>query len=800
MDLMTLAAKITLDDSSYTKGIKNAETMGQQLAGKMSAMTVAVGNIAADVIRKSVSAISGVISGAIDGYANYQQLVGGVETLFKTSADKVKKYAEQSYKATGLSANAYMETVTSFSASLLQGLGGNTEAAADIANTAVQDMADNANKMGTDIGSIQAAYMGFAKQNYTMLDNLKLGYGGTASEMVRLINDSGILEDEITDLDGITFDQLVQAIHEVQTNLGMTGTTAKEAADTISGSKATLQAAWTDFLTSVGGEQDQNKLEEAAERFQETFKTYVVNNLLPAITTTLENTPELISAVSGAITSLPSKAIADLANSGVNVLTSAVEGAAGIAEWLIDGLVDMFKSASIDASNVERLGQAIGDFIGSAIAQIAGNLDTILAGIINIGISLAGGLIDGLLDGLFGGGFDVDKVNKELSQTLFDVNLQSTKADAILDYMDDLIEKYGTAAKDTGEWKSAQSALEKVLGGSGEVFEQYGNDIGGAVEKLHAMNDELKQAAVMNALQKASSGQMELLATQTLAFNEQGYIAEQNRRIMQSALENSLNYIMEHASTAAETYKQNSEEFGNFDPFVYKQLSGFAEGKAYDAFGNFIGLLEDMDFSELKRVISDITDDSQMAKAEIEANEQMYQEAENAATQAEAKMAEIQKEIDATNDAIEATKNAMAKTVEDLLNEGSKAGQSIEAGGNAARTALENFAQSIGGIQINLPHGIGFMPRAVGIDYVPTDNFRTELHRGEAVLTASENAQRRSGANADEFAEAMESALITAMNRVKVYMSGEKVGDLTTKRVRNNINSTNHARTRSMGG
>ena len=227
MDLMTLAAKITLDDSGFNKGVNQAEKTGKALAGKMSAMTVAVGNIAADMIKKGASAIKSIVDGAVDGYADYQQLIGGVETLFKNSAGKVEKYANQSFKTTGLSANAYMETVTSFSASLLQGLQGDTEKAADMANMAVTDMADNANKMGTDIGSIQNAYQGFAKQNYTMLDNLKLGYGGTREEMIRLINDSGILNDEIKSLDGITFDQIVKAIHEMQTQLGITGTTAK---------------------------------------------------------------------------------------------------------------------------------------------------------------------------------------------------------------------------------------------------------------------------------------------------------------------------------------------------------------------------------------------------------------------------------------------------------------------------------------------------------------------------------------------------------------------------------------------
>ena len=261
MDLLKLAAKIELDDSSYNKGISNAEKAAKSLQGKMSAMTVAAGNIAADLIRKGVSAVQSIVGGAVDAYADYEQLVGGVETLFKSSAGKVQEYAKESYKTTGLSANQYMETVTSFSASLLQGLGGNTEMAADLANMAITDMADNANKMGTDISSIQNAYQGFAKQNYTMLDNLKLGYGGTKEEMIRLINDSGILEDQIESLDGITFDQLVQAIHKIQEQMGITGTTAKEAADTISGSKASLAAAWEDMLSAVGGDGDQQHLQ-----------------------------------------------------------------------------------------------------------------------------------------------------------------------------------------------------------------------------------------------------------------------------------------------------------------------------------------------------------------------------------------------------------------------------------------------------------------------------------------------------------------------------------------------------------
>ncbi len=199
-----------------------------------------------------VSAIGDVTKSCVDNYADYEQLVGGVETLFGSSADQLIEYAEGAYQTAGLSSNDYMDTATSFAASLIQGLGDDTDAAVELTNQAITDMADNANKMGTDISSIQDAYQGFAKQNYTMLDNLKLGYGGTQTEMIRLINDSGILDEKITSLDGITFDQMIQAIHNVQDDLGITGTTAEEAGTTISGSWSSIQAKFENIKTKLG--------------------------------------------------------------------------------------------------------------------------------------------------------------------------------------------------------------------------------------------------------------------------------------------------------------------------------------------------------------------------------------------------------------------------------------------------------------------------------------------------------------------------------------------------------------------
>lgn len=235
----SLTYKTDLDKNGFEKGINS-----------IKASTVAAGNIMADAIKDVIGKVVELGKSAVNSYADLEQNVGGVETLFKKSSDKVIKNAEKAYKTAGISANNYMSTVTSFSASLLQSLSGDTEKAADVADMALIDMADNANKFGTSMESIQNAYQGFAKQNYTMLDNLKLGYGGTKEEMERLLEDaqkiSGVKYD-ITNLNDV-----FQAIHVIQQELDITGTTAKEAEETISGSVASMKAAWDNFLNGSG--------------------------------------------------------------------------------------------------------------------------------------------------------------------------------------------------------------------------------------------------------------------------------------------------------------------------------------------------------------------------------------------------------------------------------------------------------------------------------------------------------------------------------------------------------------------
>ena len=287
MDIFSLVGKITINYADavnnierVSKSAKNtAETLedvdkkadgagdsvedaGQAAKNADSGFTTwkaTLANLASTAITKVISGctqlaekMADVTKSAVGHYAEYEQLVGGVETLFKDSSGKLIDYAEKAYKTAGMSSNQYMNTATSFAASLIQGLGGDTAKAVELTNLAITDMSDNANKMGTDIGSIQDAYQGFAKQNYTMLDNLKLGYGGTQSEMIRLINDSGVLGEKIESLDNVTFDQMIEAIHKIQDNLGITGTTALEAGTTISGSWGSVQALFENILTKVG--------------------------------------------------------------------------------------------------------------------------------------------------------------------------------------------------------------------------------------------------------------------------------------------------------------------------------------------------------------------------------------------------------------------------------------------------------------------------------------------------------------------------------------------------------------------
>lgn len=299
--------------------------------GKIGNVAGAVGKTVAVGFGVASTAVVALGKEAIASYANYEQLVGGVETLFKDSADTVIKNAEKAYITAGMSANQYMETVTSFSASLLQSLGNDTVKASEMADMAVTDMADNANKMGTSIEMIQNAYQGFAKQNYTMLDNLKIGYGGTKSEMERLLADA-------EKFSGIKYDissyaDVVDAIHVIQTEMGITGTTAKEASGTISGSLSMMKSSWQNLLTGMSG--DGNNFDGLIDNFVSSVLT-VADNIMPRLTTTLNGITRLI-------TGLAPKLMAEIPNLISQILPALIDGAVSLVQSLVDAIPQLIE-------------------------------------------------------------------------------------------------------------------------------------------------------------------------------------------------------------------------------------------------------------------------------------------------------------------------------------------------------------------------------------------------------------------------------------------------------------------------
>lgn len=349
--------------------------------------------VAAKTAVASIAAIGAAttafVKSSIGEFSNYEQLTGGVETLFKSSSAQVQAYAQNAFKTAGLSANEYMETVTSFSASLLQGLGGDTAKAAELADLAITDMSDNANKMGTDMASIQNAYQGFAKQNYTMLDNLKLGYGGTQEEMIRLINDSGILNEEIKNLDNVTFDQMIQAIHEVQTQIGITGTTALEAESTIQGSTAVMKSAWDNLVTGIAT--DDQDIGQLVENFASSVET-AAGNVFPRIGIILRNIGPMIGEFFQT----------NLVAQAPKMISAGGEFVVSLASGITQGLPDLRKTVSLLTENLSQyVRDNLPEFISSGldlVAEMASSIRENAGMLVDSGIQLVTSLAQGLAD------------------------------------------------------------------------------------------------------------------------------------------------------------------------------------------------------------------------------------------------------------------------------------------------------------------------------------------------------------------------------------------------------------------
>lgn len=381
--------------TAYVQVVPSAQGIKGTLAKEFGAEGDNAGKVAGNGM---VSKLKGIIAGAAIGAtlvagikksisegAALEQSIGGIETLFKGASDTVIKNAKQAYKTAGMSANEYMENVTSFSAGLIKSMGGNTKEAAKIADMAMVDMSDNANKMGTDISSIQNAYQGFAKQNYTMLDNLKLGYGGTKSEMERLLQDAGKLSGQKYDISNLN--DVYEAIHVVQSELGITGTTAKEASQTISGSFGSMKAAFTDLMGNLALGED---IAPSMKNLVDSAVTFLIGNLIPAIVNIMKSLPQAIGAGIQAVASY-------IPQNFMTVLQQSLDTITIMLPFYLQKGVDLVMSIG------QGIIAKIPDVLNKMATLITMLVDFIAANypkIVNAGIKLMSGLVKGFVQHL----------------------------------------------------------------------------------------------------------------------------------------------------------------------------------------------------------------------------------------------------------------------------------------------------------------------------------------------------------------------------------------------------------------
>lgn len=418
MNLLDLYAKITMDTSGYEKSLDDASSKASDFASKLKSGLATAAKVGAAALTAAATGVAALTKASIDQYAEYEQLVGGVDTLFKSASDKVKQYADKAYETAGMSANEYMNTVTSFSASLLQSLEGDTEAAAQKADQAITDMADNANKMGTSMEMIQNAYQGFAKQNYTMLDNLKLGYGGTKEEMQRLLKDAEKLSGVKYDLS--SYADIVDAIHVVQTEMGITGTTAREASTTIQGSVASMKGAWQNLVTAIAA--DGWDIGVYVDNFVSSVKV-VGQNVIPRVQQILSGIGELITAIAPMIAqelpTLISTVLPAMVSAGAQLLAGLVTGLITALPDLVAAVPQIVSAlASAIAANLPAImaaGQQLltmfGSGIQSGVPQLVAQLPVVINGflgfiterlptVLDKGVEMLTELANGIISGI----------------------------------------------------------------------------------------------------------------------------------------------------------------------------------------------------------------------------------------------------------------------------------------------------------------------------------------------------------------------------------------------------------------
>lgn len=551
--------------ASTEAALKNLGKTTEETAQKtLTLEDIVKANVISDIIvkgaEKVTAALKQISSDALEAYSKYEQMTGGIETLFAGAEDTVIANAQNAYKTAGISANSYMETVTGFSATLLQGLSGDTQKAAEIADRALIDMSDNANKMGTAMGSIQYAYQGFAKQNYTMLDNLKLGYGGSQAEMARLINDSGVLNGQMVataeNVKEIPFDKVIEAIHVIQTNLGITGTTAKEAESTIEGSLNKLKASWENALVEIA---------EPLDDFAQGGLT-VLNDNVDEIKEALVGTMEEIKPL---LDEGLEKAKNWIESGGLKEFS---EDVVGTVEFIIDNketLLGIFAALELSLG-AERMSKVIDSSkeIISAINGIGDAANTAVGGVDAMSMSLSGWVavaavtittamalktaIDNAADRLGEHSEEVNALDdeyKELNETLEEYN--RLKAESIELAAQEAGQNIEDAKARAQSYKSQIDTLESLIAKNREYYGT--NDLRG--NELHYFDQSGNAVGNAGSFDEISD-QLGSLYSNYYAAND---IVRAYSETIDEATDNSVKHMGEVSEAAANSVKSGEE-------------------------------------------------------------------------------------------------------------------------------------------------------------------------------------------------------------------------------------------------
>lgn len=576
------AQKAGDDTGQLGESAKEAARKAQEAAkGGFTVMKGILADLSARVIASAVEGVKRLGSAFIDvgkqslaSYGEYEQLVGGVETLFKDSAKVVQDYAAVAYKTAGMSANEYMSTVTSFSASLLQGLGGDTAKAARIADMAILDMSDNANKMGTSIESIQYAYQGFAKQNYTMLDNLKLGFGGSASEMARLINQTGVMgkafKATAKNVKDVPFDKLIEAIHKVQQNMGITGTTALEASKTIQGSVGSMKSAWNNLLTAIA---DNNAdLGKSIDEFVNSAIT-AGQNVVPRVRKIIDGVKKLIENLIYEVFPKLKKEVPELTPiiepfewiiknyrlvvTGIGAIVSAFVASkvATFASQIV-GLVQNFHQAATAAGGLAKAISAMN------FAQMANPIGLVVGAIAGIGTA-----IFGVINNMAQASKEADEFSRELKEQTEAINdnkasweeltkasqeqlnadmTQLTHVEALKDELYGLVDANGKVQKGyEGRVGFILGQLNEALGTEYKMTDGVIQKYGELTKSIDQIIEKKKAEAILNSQQAKYE---EAITKQRDAYLELEKIYTQytDKKAERQKIEETYNKLLEH--------------------------------------------------------------------------------------------------------------------------------------------------------------------------------------------------------------------------------------------------------------